>query len=153
MLTPMNSFIAGKPQYDDKFGRGSDLRSALVLVTDLRDDTGPITTPAGYLVPYSSLIPATDGEVFFDPASSIATWDGTTFTSTANFVYARVVGATERPNTDAFTYLFMVEALESKGSVTAGNLYVVPFKWLYFLDDNYVYFEYVDAIAESNGGW
>lgn len=153
MLTPMNSFIAGKPQYDDKFGRGSDLRSGLVLVTELRDDSGPIATPAGYLVPYNALIFATGGEVFFDPASAIATWDGTEFTSTANFVYSRVVGAVERPTTDAFTNLFMVEALESKGPISAGNLYVVPFKWLYFLDENYVYFEYVDAIAESDGGW
>lgn len=165
-LTPVSPFVFGTAHFHPDFGEAKTINSDLFILDNLRDDSGPISSPKGYLVRRGDAIPLPSGEFAINPNMAIAEWDGNGYQvsnfSNTNHAIVRVVGVHTGPETSAFTMLYMVEVIQEDAYskyTGVGNLYVVPKSLFVPFDTDYgfaiaiTYTTGPGPIASSNGGW
>lgn len=156
-MTPAPGIVFGKLLFNKDIGSPKTLASDLVVLTDLRDSTGPLASPRGYLVRKRDLIPLPGDEFALVIGNQIAEWDGSGFEpsnfSNSDHALVRIVGAYTGPETDAFTMVYNVEVVvpDPDGTYGAvGDVYVVIADDVAFLNSDYAY-ALADAPIEYHG--
>ena len=145
-MTPAPGIVFGKLLFNKDMGSPKTLASDLVVLTELRDSTGPLASPSGYLVRKRDLVPLPGDEFALVVGNQIAEWDGTGFEpsnfSNSDHALVRIVGAYTGPETDAFTMVYNVEVVvPDPGGVygSVGDVCMVTADDIALLNSDYAY--------------